>query len=73
MLANVEGNSVDYNGFKSEYENDPNLKSLIHRFDADGVVIKTKNRADDIPVGNTGPSDTDRMAKRAAAKMLKST
>jgi hypothetical protein len=72
ILANAEGNSVDYNAFKAEYDSNPNLKGLIHRFDADGLVIKTKNRADDIPVGDTGPSDVDRMAKRAAAKEIKS-
>jgi hypothetical protein len=47
------------------------LKSFIQNFDADGIVIKTRNKASETPVGDAGGNAVDQMAKRAAAKEIK--
>ena len=49
------------------------MKSFIQNFDANGVTVKTHNKANDAPVGKpAGGNAVDQMAKRAAAKEIKS-
>jgi hypothetical protein len=51
------------------YDSDPNLKSMITRFDQNGIELKTKNQDNqNKPVdGDTGSNVVSQMAKRATA------
>lgn len=73
ILQNVQGNSIDYASFKAEFDADPSMKEFIKGFNSAGVVIKTRNKADEPEVGggqDKGASDINAMAKRAAAKEI---
>ena len=48
------------------------MKTFIQNFDADGVTIKTRNMANEPEVGEKDTGAVDKMAKRAAAKDIKS-
>ena len=73
MMQNVTGQEIDYDAFKSQFDANPQMKSLVDKFDENGITIKTKNK-----VKEPGqPSDKDKAmanvkssAKRAAAKMI---
>lgn len=71
ISKNVTGQTIDYETFKAQFDADPSLQSIIDRFDAKGIVIKTKNKQD---IGRTNPetggSTVDSSAKRAAAKIV---
>jgi hypothetical protein len=73
MMQNISGQQINYDAFKKEFDNNPALDSLVDRFDDDGVVLKTKNKATKAPVrkskGEAG--DIKGSAKRAAANILK--
>lgn len=73
MLQNVTGQEVDYDLFKNQFDTTPQLKSLVKRFDGQGIIIKTKKEAgelDSIP-GEKSTGSVDSSAKRAAAATLK--
>lgn len=70
ILQNVQGNSVDYDAFKAQYDADPTLKDFIDNFDADGITLKTNRSSTEQPVADKGTSDINTSAKRAAAKQL---
>ena len=70
ILQNVQGNAVDYEAFKAQYDADPSVKGFVKNFDADGVTLKTKRDSVEQPVADKGTSDINTSAKRAAAKQL---
>jgi hypothetical protein len=70
ILQNVNGSSLNYEAFKSDYDSDETIKNIIKNFDANGLTIKTHNREDDQPVGDKGENDVNKMAKRATAKAI---
>lgn len=58
--------TFDYQGFKDQYDADPVIQALVHRFDDKGVELKTKNTTKGSEVTGTGkPSAVSQMAKRA--------
>lgn len=70
MLQNVSGTQMDYETFKAEFDQLPQLKNLVQQFDGRGVTIKTKEKLEltrGQPKNNSG---VDASAKRAAAKTL---
>jgi hypothetical protein len=72
MLQNVSGQQVDYDSFKNEFDKNPQLKNLVDRFDANGVVIKTKAKEpkDEIKNKEKSGSNILNTAKKAASKFL---
>ena len=72
MAQNVTGQNLDYDSFKAQFDTNPQLKSIVDRFDDNGITIKTKNKAEpeSIP-GQKKTSSIEASAKRAAAKTLK--
>jgi hypothetical protein len=62
---------MDYETFKAEFDNIPQLKQVVAQFDGQGLTIKTKEKPESTrgePKNNNG---MDASAKRAAAKSLK--
>jgi hypothetical protein len=62
---------MDYETFKAEFDNIPQLKQVVAQFDGQGLTIKTKEKPEATrgePKNNNG---MDASAKRAAAKSLK--
>jgi hypothetical protein len=62
---------MDYETFKAEFDNIPQLKQVVAQFDGQGLTIKTKEKPEATrgePKNNNG---VDASAKRAAAKSLK--
>lgn len=47
------------------------MKTFIQNFDANGITIKTRNMANEPEVGEKDTGAVDKMAKRAAAKEIK--
>lgn len=73
MMQNVTGQEINYDAFKAEFDANPQIKNLVDKFDADGITIKTKNKAEEPgAVGDKAKakSGVDSSAKRAAAKMI---
>ena len=70
ILQNVQGNSVDYQAFKAQYDANPSLKDFIKNFDENGVTLKTSTDSSEQPVSDKGTSDINTSAKRAAAKQI---
>jgi len=73
MLQNVTGQEINYELFKNDFDTNPQLKSIVDRFDGRGVTIKTKKQAGEpqsIP-GEKSGSSVKSSAKRAAAATLK--
>jgi hypothetical protein len=71
MLQNVTGQDINYDSFTSSFDTNPQLKNIVDRFDAKGIVIKTKNKADQaVQKSNNAKAGIDAAAKRAAAKMV---
>lgn len=70
MLKNVSGTEMDYETFKAEFDNIPQLKNIVDRFDGQGLTLKTKEKpeATRSDKNNTG---LDQAASRAAAKSIK--
>jgi hypothetical protein len=62
---------MDYETFKAEFDNIPQLKQVVAQFDGQGLTIKTKEKPEATrgePKNNNG---VDASAKKAAAKSLK--
>ena len=60
---------MDYDLFKLEFDNNPQLKTLVQSFNAQGVVIKTKEKNQPTEFGKK-PSSNNSAAVRAADKVL---
>jgi hypothetical protein len=72
-MQNISGQEINYDLFKLEYDENPAFAELVDRFDANGVVLKTKNKHE--PVGqrsdiDTAKSNVNSTAKKAASKLL---
>jgi hypothetical protein len=73
MMQNLSGQEIDYDSFKSEFDSNPAFQELVDRFDAKGVVLKTKAAND--PTGQPGDkakaqANVMSSAKKAASKIL---
>lgn len=69
-MTNIGQVEFDYDTFKQAYDTDPALKAIVHRFDQNGVELKSKQSGK-----NVAPSDADldstvvkQMAKAATAR-----
>lgn len=70
MLQNVSGTQMDYETFKAEYDQLPQLKNIVAQFNGQGIVLKTKEK----PEATRSDKNTTSLAtnaSRAAAKTLK--
>lgn len=70
MTQNVMGQTVDYDSFKKDYDSNPELKNLVHRFDGDVIELNTKKNPEEVS-GKEPANNIDASAKRAAAGVLK--
>lgn len=69
MLKNVSGIQVDYETFKVQYDNLPQLSKIVDKFDDQGITLKTKNQ----PTDTSGADNKNALmtsAKRAANNTL---
>ena len=69
-MQNMGDEEFDYDTFKQAYDSDPLVQGLTHRFDQNGVELKTK-----VTKTDTAPSDAKldgsgvkQMAKHATRK-----
>ncbi|NDG30351.1 hypothetical protein EB118_09800 [bacterium] len=69
MLQNVSGLKMDYETFKKQYDEIPELQQIIDGFDKNGVRLTTRQEPEATKSGNK-PSDLNVAAKRAANKVL---
>lgn len=63
--AKMGAPAIDYDRFAARWDSDPILKQLVDRFDANGVVIKTNNKENNMPQGQGQTGEVEKMAKRA--------
>ena len=70
MLQNVSGTQMDYETFKAEFDQLPQLKNIVAQFDGRGITLKTKEKPEATRSDN-GAGSNDAAASRAAAKTLK--
>lgn len=69
MNQNIDGQQVDYETFKAEYDSNPELQSLVQNFDSRGITVKTREK--EMPTVGTKKTDSvASSAKRAAAKVI---
>lgn len=71
MLQNVSGTQMDYETFKAEFDQLPQLKNLVQQFDGRGLTIKTKEKPELTRGQPKSQNSIDSSAKRAAGKTLK--
>ena len=70
MLQNVSGTQMDYETFKAEFDQLPQLKNIVDHFNGEGITLKTKEK----PEATRSDKNTTSLAtnaSRAAAKSLK--
>jgi len=69
-LSNLLGHGIiNYDVFKTIYDENPSIHPLIANFNADHIVLGTKKqdpKTPEQPVAKPGNPDVDRMAKSAA-------
>jgi hypothetical protein len=70
MLQNVSGTQMDYETFKTEFDQLPQLKNIVAQFDGQGITLKTKEKPEATRSDKNAGSN-DAAASRAAAKTLK--
>lgn len=74
MMQNATGQEVDYDAFKSQFDSNPQMKNLVDKFDENGIIIKTKNKAGEptqlAAKKEKAKNNVAASAKRAAAKMI---
>ena len=69
MMQNVSGQEIDYDLFKRQFDANPQLKTLVDRFDGKGITIKTKEKEKPTEFGKK-PGIDKSAANRAADKVL---
>ena len=68
FMTNIGEEDFDYETFKMVYDSDPAVKNLVDRFDAEGVVLKTKTKETQPDQGaQQGDNTVSQMAQRATA------
>ena len=70
MLQNVSGTQMDYETFKAEFDQLPQLKNIVAQFDGRGITLKTKEKPE-ATRSDKSTTSLDTSASRAAAKSLK--
>jgi hypothetical protein len=70
MLRNISGTKMDYETFKAEFDQVPQLKNIVDSFNDQGVVLKTKEKPEATRSDKSATS-LDKSASRAAGKTLK--
>ena len=73
-MTNIGQEEFDYDTFKLTFDADPNLQTLVTRFDQEGIELKTKKQAPaQGPVdGDTGSDAVSQMAQRATNNAMAS-
>lgn len=61
---------MDYETFKQEYDQLPQLKNIVDNFNSQGITLKTREKPEATSSDNK-PTNLDQAASRAAAKSLK--
>jgi len=68
-ILKSSGHNFDYESFKTMYDSNPMLKSVVKNFDGDGVTLKTDTSIDDngdkVDVDDEPTKTVQQMAKRA--------
>jgi len=67
LMQNVGAEQFDFETFKSAYDTDPRVKTMIKNFDKDGIEPKTQKEREE-GVASSGPDGADtvsQMAQRA--------
>ena len=74
FMTNIGQEEFDYDTFKLTFDADPNLQTLVARFDQEGIELKTKKQAPaQGPVdGDTGSDVVSQMAQRATNNAMAS-
>ena len=70
MLQNVSGTQMDYETFKAQFDQLPQLKNIVAQFDGQGLTLKTKEKPE-ATRSDKNTTGIDAAASRAAAKSLK--
>ena len=70
MLRNISGTKMDYETFKAEFDQVPQLKNIVDSFNDQGVILKTKEKPEATRSDKSATS-LDKSASRAAGKTLK--
>ena len=63
----MSGTEMDYETFKAEFDQLPQLKNIVQQFDGRGLTLKTKEKPE---ATVSGKPKTDTSAMRAANKTL---
>ena len=58
-MANMGQGEFTYDTFKQAYDTDPAIKAITHRFDQNGVELKSK-----VSGSTTAPSDLDKSKEK---------
>lgn len=70
MMQNINGQEIDYDLFKMEFDKNPQVKKLVNRFDAQGIEIKTREKSPPTEFGQK--PGIDMSAAKSAAKNVMS-
>ena len=57
-----------FHAFSSRYDQDPELKNIVDRFDNKGLVIKTGTEESNVPTNEPSKGSMEQRAKRAARR-----
>jgi hypothetical protein len=66
LMSDMGHGEYSYDAFKSEYDSNPDLKSIVKNFNADGIVLNT--RIDKPEQGSDGEVDDSQKSVNAMAK-----
>jgi hypothetical protein len=70
MMQNINGQEIDYDLFKMQFDSNPQIKNLVNRFDGQGIEIKTKEK--NVPTEFGQKPGIDMGAAKSAAKNVMS-
>lgn len=63
-MANMGQEEFDYDSFKLTYDTDPTIKTIVHRFDQNGIELKSKS-TDEINPTADDESSAEKVHKTA--------
>ena len=70
-MQNIGQGSIDYGTFKQAYDADKTIQSLTHRYDTNGVELKTQNTSDSSEhAANNKSNVVSQTAKRATRRRI---
>lgn len=57
-MQNIGMEEFSYDTFKMAYDSDPVIQALTHRFDGEGIELKTKSQKDEPEAGKKPGGDS---------------